>query len=156
MRVVRLVTVVGVARGLPDLTVGLLEQLLGVLGVAVHVPVIGALGGLKIAIGLMGEPFGLGEVGVVAPQIAIVVLREGKASGDAGQGDKGSPGELTTIHAIASVGHKVSEADEMRYGCAKVRVAKKRLAKVRDEPSFQLSGSGGQFVHRCRNAPSTN
>lgn len=106
---------VGVARSRPDLAVGLLEQLLGMLRVAVHIPAVGALGGEKITVGLMSELFGLREVGVTAPETVVVVLREGEASGDAGEGDEGHPGELTWVHVVASVGHKVSEADEMRY-----------------------------------------
>ncbi len=113
---------VGVARGLPDLAIGLLEQLLGMLGVTVQVPAIGALCGNKITVCLMGELFSLREVGVATPHVPVVVvvaiLRKGEAASDTGKGDKGHPGELTWVHAIASVGHKVPEADEMRYGFA--------------------------------------
>lgn len=109
---------VGVAGRFPNLPVGLLEQLLGMGSVAVHVPVIGALSGDEIIIRLVGEAFGLRQVRVAAPQVsvtvAIVVLRDGKPSGNTGEGEDGHPDELAWVHAIASVGHKVAEAAEGR------------------------------------------
>jgi hypothetical protein len=110
---------VGVARGFPDFTIGLLEQLFGVGSVTVHVPAIGALGGLKVAVCLMGEAFGLGEVRVAAPQaVIVVILRKGEASSDTGKGDEGHPCELTWVHVVASVGQKYQKWMKRATGIA--------------------------------------
>ena len=52
------------AAGLVELAVGLVEEFLGLLGVAVHVPFVGFLGLADAVEGLVREALGGGEVGV--------------------------------------------------------------------------------------------
>ena len=59
------VVVVGGFGGFLELAVGLVEQVFGLLGVAVHIPLVGLLGFADLVESLIAEALGSGEVGVL-------------------------------------------------------------------------------------------
>lgn len=71
----RFLLVIGVPRRCPDFPVGVRKQLLGMLRMTVHVPMVRLLRGQQILIGLVSGALSVRQIRVTRPEAAILTNR---------------------------------------------------------------------------------